>query len=199
MMQMQRSIAIALFACSVFVLFGNCGETKTGTEQATKENATKLDGSNEEKTKVPERSGEEDNTIEALQETTTEKVGPTPERETEIDPSEDKNCGQAYSFKMDVFPILQRCSCHSGPGAHDPPYFTTAQETYPKLVNKKSRGKGCEARLIVKPGDIEDSYLIHKLEGQSRICGNKMPPRGTLSATQLQIIKSWICHGAKNN
>ena len=51
------------------------------------------------------------------------------------------------------------------------------------------------------PGDPENSYLIHKLEGRPGIVGVRMP-RGTgpfLTAGQITIIRRWIELGAHND
>jgi hypothetical protein len=53
----------------------------------------------------------------------------------------------------------------------------------------------------VAPGDPENSYLVHKLEGQPGIVGVRMP-RGTgpfLSDGQMRIIRRWIELGANND
>jgi hypothetical protein len=53
----------------------------------------------------------------------------------------------------------------------------------------------------VIPGDPENSYLIHKLEGRPDIVGARMPlPSGPyLSDGQMRIIRRWIEIGAPNN
>jgi len=69
-----------------------------------------------------------------------------------------------------------------------------------QLVNAASNGKPGAVRVI--PGDPENSYLIHKLEGRSTINGLRMP-RGTtgpfLTDGQMRVIKRWIELGAPNN
>jgi len=53
----------------------------------------------------------------------------------------------------------------------------------------------------VIPGDADNSYIIHKLEGRSDIIGVRMP-RGNgpyLSDGQILVIKRWIANGAPNN
>ena len=55
--------------------------------------------------------------------------------------------------------------------------------------------------LRVAPGDPENSYLIHKLEGRPGIVGVRMP-RGTgpfLTDGQILVIKRWIELGARND
>jgi hypothetical protein len=53
----------------------------------------------------------------------------------------------------------------------------------------------------VAPGDPENSYLIHKLDGRPGIIGTRMP-RGTgpfLTDGQMRIIRRWIELGANND
>jgi hypothetical protein len=52
--------------------------------------------------------------------------------------------------------------------------------------------------MRVKPGDPENSYLIHKMEGRSGIVGMKMPFNGPpfLTEGQILVVKRWIEIGA---
>ena len=71
--------------------------------------------------------------------------------------------------------------------------------SYPQLVNIASRFKA--GATLVIPGDADNSYLIHKLEGRSDMTGSRMP-RGTgpfLTQGQMEIIRRWITLGAKND
>lgn len=52
----------------------------------------------------------------------------------------------------------------------------------------------------VAPGDPENSYLIHKLEGRASIVGVRMPLGGPyLTDGQIRVIKRWIELGAPND
>ena len=56
--------------------------------------------------------------------------------------------------------------------------------------------------LLVKPGDPEQSYLYRKLtDTHTEAGGNgeEMPFDARLTATQLEIVRSWIEQGARNN
>lgn len=69
--------------------------------------------------------------------------------------------------------------------------------SYDSLVGVPSRQKGL---LRVAPGDPENSYLLHKLEGRTDIIGNRMPNRGPyLSDGQLAILRRWIQLGAQRD
>ena len=69
-------------------------------------------------------------------------------------------------------------------------------------MNVPSRGKPGAIRVI--PGDPDNSYLIHKLDGAVRgeaIVGVRMP-LGTgpfLTEGQIRVIRRWIELGAPNN
>jgi hypothetical protein len=70
---------------------------------------------------------------------------------------------------------------------------------FANLVNVPSRGKPALVRVL--PGDPENSYLIHKLEGRPGIVGDRMP-RGSgpfLTSGQISILSRWIAPGAKND
>ena len=52
----------------------------------------------------------------------------------------------------------------------------------------------------VTPGNAENSYLIHKLDGRSGIVGDRMPTNGPfLTPAQIDVIEQWINDGARNN
>jgi hypothetical protein len=69
---------------------------------------------------------------------------------------------------------------------------------YTSLVGVGSTGKPGAMRVI--PGDPENSYLIHKLEGRAGIVGTRMPRGNTLlTEGQVLVIKRWIALGARND
>jgi hypothetical protein len=70
--------------------------------------------------------------------------------------------------------------------------------SYDSIVGVASREK--PGLMRVAPGDAENSYLIHKLEGRTDIIGARMPNRGPfLSDGQLAIIRRWIELGARRD
>jgi len=74
----------------------------------------------------------------------------------------------------------------------------SAAGTYDSLVGVAAREK--PGLLRVAPGDPENCYLIHKLEGRDDIVGGRMPLRGPyLSAGQIAIIRRWIELGARRD
>ena len=70
--------------------------------------------------------------------------------------------------------------------------------SYNNLVNVGSRLRPGEVRVI--PNDPDNSYLIHKLEGNVPITGVRMPLGGPyLESGQISVIRRWIEIGAPNN
>jgi hypothetical protein len=55
--------------------------------------------------------------------------------------------------------------------------------------------------LRVAPGDADNSYMVHKLEGGPNIVGERMPRGGGpfLTSGQMLVIRKWIADGAPNN
>jgi hypothetical protein len=53
--------------------------------------------------------------------------------------------------------------------------------------------------LRVKPGDPDNSYMVHKIEGLAGIVGGRMPLGQTpLPQTTIDAIRQWIANGAPN-
>ena len=68
---------------------------------------------------------------------------------------------------------------------------------YKNLVNVRSKQVMLD---LVRPGDAENSYLVHKLEGREGIVGKQMPLGSSpLSATDIAVIKEWINNGAEEH
>jgi len=88
--------------------------------------------------------------------------------------------------------------CHNAIGSRFNGLDLSASVSYNNLVNVASRGRAGAVRVI--PGDPENSYLIHKLEGRSTIAGVRMPLNGPyLTSGQILVIRRWIETGAPNN
>jgi uncharacterized protein (TIGR03118 family) len=96
-----------------------------------------------------------------------------------------------------------RCAgCHDGsqpaggalPGAMD----LRSGHSFVSLVNVASLEQPTLMR--VKPGEPQNSYVIHKLEGTAGITGSRMPLGGPfLDQATIDQVKSWIASGAPNN
>ncbi len=88
-------------------------------------------------------------------------------------------------------------SCHNGNAFV--PGNLRAGSAYAALVNTRSVQR--PDLLRVSPGDPENSYVVHKLEGRPGIVGQRMP-RGTgpfLTDGQILVIRRWIELGANND
>jgi len=110
------------------------------------------------------------------------------------------------SIQRDIFQTTDSAgrtactTCHTNVGRNPTGGLNlVADFAYAQLVNVPSGGRAGAVRVI--PGDPENSYLIHKLEGRSGIAGRRMPNNGPpyLTEGQIRIIKRWIEIGAPNN
>lgn len=104
----------------------------------------------------------------------------------------------AVSFVREIQPILdsQCIFCHQS-GATQAGLNLEPGAAYKNLVNVPST----ESHLLrVAPGDAENSYLLHKLQGtqlQVGGQGDQMPLGGAPLATeQLEKVRQWIQGGA---
>jgi hypothetical protein len=89
--------------------------------------------------------------------------------------------------------------CHNPTLARFNGLDLSAAVAHANLVNVASRGKPGAIRVL--PGDPENSYLVHKLEGRAGIVGERMPRTSGpfLTPGQLSIIRRWIAQGAPND
>jgi len=90
--------------------------------------------------------------------------------------------------------------CHSDQGRAPAGGLVLLEgRAYDSLVGRVSTGKPGATRVV--PGDPDNSYLVHKLEGKADIVGQRMP-RGNgpfLTEGQMLVIRRWIQEGAPNN
>ena len=90
--------------------------------------------------------------------------------------------------------------CHTDVGRNPSAGLNLRTEVaHAALVNVPSRNK--PGAIFVIPGDPENSYLIHKLEGRPGIVGQRMPRTAGpfLTEGQILIIRRWIALGARND
>jgi hypothetical protein len=122
-------------------------------------------------------------------------AGPTPE----LGPT--FSSIQAQIFETTDSSGRRACvSCHTNVGRTPPAGLTLTHDTaYDQLVNVVSSRKPGAVRVI--PGDAENSYLVHKVEGAPDIAGVRMPFSGPpyLTDGQILILKRWIAVGAPRN
>lgn len=137
------------------------------------------------------------------------------------------------SFKTDVIPVFEQgCTitmeCHGqmGNGQEENLYLgehsggTNADTVYMQIVGVKA--KELPTMNLVTGGDLDNSFLWHKIHGASDLtalasqcmmapracvdctsvtpCGSTMPyPGGTIDPGFACTIQNWIQNGAKNN
>jgi hypothetical protein len=122
-------------------------------------------------------------------------AGPTPSLEPTL-----SSIQREIFNTTDASGRLACITCHTDQGRTPAGgLLLTEGRSYQSLVGVPSRGKA--GATLVIPGDADNSYLVHKLEGQADIVGSRMP-RGTgpyLTAGQMLIIRRWIALGAPNN
>jgi hypothetical protein len=94
-------------------------------------------------------------------------------------------------------PTCSTAGCHSGGGAALPTIMnlTSAQASFDNLVNIASLQMPGAIRVL--PGDPDNSYLIHKLEGTAAV-GDRMPAGSPnpLDSAAIAEIRQWIADGA---
>jgi len=74
----------------------------------------------------------------------------------------------------------------------------TSGKSYANLVNVAS--SACAGKIRVKPGVVDQSYLMNKLTGIGMCAGTQMPKvGGGLSNAELDLFRAWICNNAPNN
>jgi hypothetical protein len=89
--------------------------------------------------------------------------------------------------------------CHTDVGRVPAAGLNLRSGSHANLVNVRALTKPGAVRVI--PGDPDNSYLIHKLEGRAGIVGERMPRTGGpfLTDGQILILKRWIELGAAND
>lgn len=101
-------------------------------------------------------------------------------------------------LQTDIF--TPRCSsCHTGVGGTLPGVMnlSSAAATFAALVDVDSISEPTFKRVL--PGDPDDSYIIHKLEG-TQLVGDRMPLGGPfLDQATIDEVRAWIDAGAPNN
>jgi methionine-rich copper-binding protein CopC len=99
------------------------------------------------------------------------------------------------SIQNNVFtPICSKC--HIGGGAPEGLQLDAAH-SYNLLVGVPSAEQ--PALLRVKPGDPDNSYMVHKIEGLNGITSGQMPLNETpLPQATIDAIRQWITNGAPN-
>ena len=61
-----------------------------------------------------------------------------------------------------------------------------------RVVDVNAVGIGCESDILVVAGDPDESYLFDKILNVPGVCGLQMPITGTLTPSEIQILREWI-------
>jgi hypothetical protein len=111
---------------------------------------------------------------------------------------------RSTSGRCDATPIFTRhcatSNCHSGGNpsgeldlsTHGTDAGAPAVPVESRLVGVASKSNGCEARLLIDPNDVEQSFLLEKLESTAPECGVQMPLTGDISRQERACIRSWV-------
>lgn len=76
---------------------------------------------------------------------------------------------------------------------------TDRATAYAALTTQASKSKRCSGRAFVVAGNPDASLLYEKVS-PAPPCGDRMPLGGSvLSSTQLELVRSWIAAGARDD
>ena len=122
--------------------------------------------------------------------------------------SSDTNAAEPATF-TEIFPLVfprathAQCSfCHGlPPNEKSNGGLSTGADraaAYAALLGPASTSAKCGGQSYVVPGKPEQSLLLSKVSGAP--CGDRMPlGGGGLPANQIEMIRSWIAAGAKDD
>ncbi len=122
-------------------------------------------------------------------------AGPTPD----LQPTLSSIQREIFS-KQDGSSRLACTPCHTNVGRAPTGGLVLIEgQSFQSLVGRPSVAK--PGAVLVVPGDPDNSYLLHKLEGAPTIVGLRMPRNAGpfLTPGQMSIIRRWIQLGAKND
>lgn len=75
-------------------------------------------------------------------------------------------------------------------------------QSFAEMVDVPAQQAGAlaDGKILVIPGDPDNSYLIQKLEGPESGEGLEMPPGArVISDAAILAIREWVAQGAQNN
>jgi len=61
-----------------------------------------------------------------------------------------------------------------------------------RVVGVNAIGIGCQSKVLVVAGDPDGSYLLDKVLDMPGVCGFEMPYVGTISESDVQVLRRWI-------
>lgn len=86
-------------------------------------------------------------------------------------------------------------TCHGDPSPKQE--LRLVAPTYAGLVQVAATG--APGRIRVVPGRPDESYLVEKLTRMTPAAGEQMPPSQPLPAAEIEMIRSWIAAGARDD
>jgi hypothetical protein len=100
------------------------------------------------------------------------------------------------SIQTHIFsPICAPAGCHVGASAQQGLRLDSVDNSFQDLVGTASTE--LPSLLRVDPGNPDNSYLVHKIEGRPTIAFAQMPlNQPALSDSQIVAIRTWIQDGA---
>ena len=164
--------------------------TSTGTDTGTDDTGT--DDTGPVNTATDDTGTDDTGPVNtATDDTGTDDTGP-------VDTGTDDTGPSGLSFAIDVYApiIMPSCSCHAD-GSGGMKLGNDAASAFAAIVGVPSNDVPGMSR--VEPGDSDNSYLFHKVEGTQLDVGgegNQMPVGG-LNPAQIDTIKQWIDGGAQ--
>jgi hypothetical protein len=133
--------------------------------------------------------------VAACDENLSDLTGPTPNLEPTF------SSIQSQIFEASDSSGRTACTnCHTNVGRNPAGGLNLTHDVaYAQLVDRPTQAPAGKVRVV--PGDPENSYLIHKLDGRAGISGRRMPNNGPpyLTDGQILVIERWIALGAPNN
>jgi len=156
-------------------------------------------GSTAEKTTAVVDGGSQGDSTQPPESTVQPEASNPPESTTQPETATqpEKAPGKSLSFATNVLPILQKATCSNGychgSGRGGLKLTGTAADLQ-QFVGVSSKS-GAWKRVV--PGDPAKSLLYEKLSKETPAEGDRMPPRGKLTAEDIQVVHDWIKGGAK--
>jgi hypothetical protein len=125
-------------------------------------------------------------------------AGPAPQQATDPDAA-----AKEATFKSDIAPIFANCAfCHHA-GLTWSFDITQPFDPVNGIINRPSTWPNSRAKLIVDPGNVDNSFIVDKVERTDldvHVEGNPMPWNiPMLDATSIATIRQWIQDGAKDD
>ncbi|MGB8328540.1 MAG: hypothetical protein WCE62_00325 [Polyangiales bacterium] len=91
--------------------------------------------------------------------------------------------------------LAQSCgttNCHDATAQAQAGLDLVSPNVESRVVGVNAVGIGCQSDILVVAGDPDGSYLLDKVLKVPGICGFQMPVVGTLSESDVEILRDWI-------